>query len=143
MEYPILAIEPHGFTAMLKDSSYWKSLPISYISLYRKRLNSLVFYGKDGNKWRLKTIEPDEPIGFFGKIFGGLREIKVRAEFVSIGPYEFMELQSMFKSSVEADDDILCQHHSQNQVIEWINQAKSIGKLFSLYIWIRKDFAKE
>ena len=145
MNYPVLAIEPRGFTMLLESEAYWTSLPIGFIGIYKKRLKALVFYGKDGTKWQLRSIELGEPLGIIPRFTGlwlgmSLHPVRVLVDFESIGPFSTEELRSVFSSAVEADDDILCQHHAKEQILAWLDQAKSIPRMFNLYRWIRKDY---
>jgi hypothetical protein len=148
MNYPILAIEPRGFTMLLHSEAYWTSLPLGFIGIYKKRLDVLVFYGKDGNKWHLRSIALAEPIGLIRRLFGlrlGLSErpVPVVVEFQPAGPYTTEELRADLRSAVEADDDILCQYHAKEQILAWLEQAKSIARIFNLYNWITREYFRK
>ncbi len=143
MTYPLLAIEPRGFTMMLQSEAYWTSLPIAYIGLYKRRLAVLVFYGKDGNKWQLRSIVPSEPIGLVRRFCRRREPVRVLVEFHPTGPYSTEELRAALRSAVEADDDILCQYHDKGQILTWLEDARSTARLFNLYNWIRKEFFRQ
>jgi hypothetical protein len=143
MKYPLLAIEQRGFVQMIPSSNYWTHLPLAFINLYRRRLGVLKFYDKDGNKWRLESIEPEQSIGLLRRFVGlhlglSVQPVQVAVDLQLAGPYSMSELQADFRSAVEADDDILCQFHDKQQILKWLDDAKSIPKIFDLYNWITK-----
>jgi len=144
MQYPLLAIERGGFVQMIASSDYWKRLPLGFISLYKGRLSVLKFYDREGNKWQLNSIAPDQPIGLIRRFVGlylglSVQSVSVAVDLQLVGPYAIEELRADFRSAVEADDDILCQYHDKRQILKWLDDAKSIAKIFNLYNWITKE----
>jgi len=144
MQYPLLAIERRGFVQMIASSDYWTRLPSGFVNLYKRRLNVLKFYDKEGNKWQLISIAPDQAIGLIRRFVGvhlglSVQPVSVVVDLQLVGPYEIEELRGDFRSAVEADDDILCQYHDRQQILEWLDDAKSVAKIFNLYNWITKE----
>ena len=144
MIYPVLAIERGGFTKMIQSEDRWTSVPLGFINLYKRRLDVLVFYDRAGNKWQLRSIAPRDPIGPVLRLFGlwlglSLRRVAVKVDFQSAGPYGLEELRAALRSAVEADDDILCQFHTKEQILARLEKAKSIAGIFNLYSWTRKE----
>lgn len=138
-----MAIERSGFVQMVPSEDYWTSLPLAFIKLYKRRLDSLWFYDKGGTKWRLRSITPVGTVGPVTRVVGlwlglSLAPVATAVQFQSDGPYDMEELRSDFRSAVEADKDILCQYHSREQVLAWLDDAKSVAKIFNLYDWITK-----
>ena len=68
MRYPALAIDPRGFTQILRNESYWSSLPSAFINIYKKRQSTLIFYATDGEQWKLKSIQPLDSIGLVRRL---------------------------------------------------------------------------
>jgi len=143
MQYPLLAIEPGGFTQILPSENYWNSLPSGFVAIFKKKQDTLGFYGKDGRTWKLKAIFPSEEVGFMDRLLRPMKRINVSVEFQCVGEYSLDDIRSAMRSAVEADDDILCQHHSRAQILKWLSEAKSISRIFTLYTWITKDFTKQ
>ena len=144
MNYPVLAIQHGGFTQMLRSENYWTSLPLAFINLYKRRIGVLFFYSQDGNKWRLRSIRLGESIGLIPRVFGlwlglSLRPVSVVVEFEPAGPYATEDLRAVLRSAVEADDDILCQFHAKEQILAWLDEAQSVGRIFNLYDRITKE----
>ena len=142
MQYPVLAIHPKGFVQYLADDAYWKSLPIAFIAMYLKRRGAMVFYDKTGEKWELLSLCPVGPVRLFTRVFFGLRRTEVRPEFRSSGKYSLEDIRASMRAAVEADDDILTQFHDKKQVLNWVDKAESIPRMFNLYRWIKKDFSR-
>ena len=141
MQYPVLAIHPKGFVAYLAGDAYWESLPAAFIGVYLKRRSVMVFYDRGGEKWELLSLTPARPVSRIRRLFSGLRPIAVRAEFRSTGKYSLDEIRATMRAAVEADDDILTQFHDKKQVLDWVDKAESVGRMFNLYRWITKDFS--
>jgi hypothetical protein len=144
MTYPLLAIEHRGFAQMVPSNDYWTRLPLAFINLYKRRLSVLKFYDKEGSKWRLDSIEPNQAIGVIRRLVGlhlglSIQPVSVAVDLQLVGPYAIEELRADFRSAVEADNDILCQYHDKQQILKWLNDAKSIPKIFNLYDWITKE----
>ncbi len=144
MNYPLLAIERGGFAQMIASGDYWMRLPLAFINLYKRRLGVLRFYDEEGNKWRLNSIAPDQPLGLIRHFVGlrlglSVRPVSVAVDLQLVGPYSLEELREDFRSAVEADDDILCQYHDKQQILKWLDDAKSIPKVFNLYNRITKE----
>ena len=142
MQYPVPAVHPKGFVQYLADDTYWKSLPIAFIGMYLKRRGAMVFYDKGGEKWELLSLAPVRPVSLFTRLFSGLRPTAVRPEFRSNGKYSLDEIRASMRAAVEADDDILTQFHDKKQVLNWVDKAESIARMFNLYRWIIKDFSR-
>ena len=148
VDYPLLAVERGGFVQMIPSEDYWTSLPLGFIKLYRRRLDSLWFYDKKGTQWRLRSIVPKQAVGPVSRVVGlwlglSLKPVATAVDFQLVGPYAVEELRSAFRSAVEADDDILCQYHDREQILAWLDDAKSVAKIFNLYNWItKKSFRK-
>ena len=142
MTYPVLALAPDGFAFLLPSPEVWESMPYGYRGLFNRRRAALVLFGKDGTKWRLERLEPREPVGILTRVFQGTRRVPMRAEIIALGPCDAAELKAAFRAAVVADDDILCQYYSKEQILAWIDRAESIAKLFNVYNWISKESFK-
>jgi hypothetical protein len=143
MKYPLIAIERHGFTQMVPSRDYWRCLPLSSINLYRRRLGVLKFYDNEGNSWRLNSIEPEHALGLLRRFVGlhlglSVQPVSVVVDLQIAGAYTIEELRADLRSAVEADDDILCQYYDKQQILAWLDEAKSVPKIFNLYNWITK-----
>src|SRR5262245_11334078 len=98
MRYPLLAIERSGFVQMIASSEYWKRLPSGFVNLYKRRLNVLKFYDKEGNRWQLNSIAPDQAIGLIRRFLGvhlglSVQPVSVVVDLQLVGPYEIEELR--------------------------------------------------
>ena len=123
---------------MLASEAYWRSLPLGYVGIYKRYLDGLTFYGRDGAKWRLRSISPNEPVGMFRRFFRALEPVSVSTEIEPAGHFTADELRAALRAAVEADDDILCQYHAKTEILTWLEKAPSIAKIFNLYGWITK-----
>lgn len=141
MQYRVLAIHPKGFVEYLAGDAYWESLPIAFIGIYRKRRDATVFYDRGGQKWELLSLTPSRPVSLFARLFSGLRPIAVRPEFISNGKYSLDEMRASMRAAVEADDDILTQFHDKKRVLNWVDKADSVARMFNLYRWSTKEFS--
>ena len=142
MQYPALAIDPRGFTQILDDDSYWASIPIGFINIYKKRQSTLVFYAADRSQWKLDSIQPLDSLSVLRRLFQPLHRVRASVELQSNGAYSVDQLRDALRSAINADDDILCQHHSREQILAWLESAKTDARIFNLYRWITKDFTR-
>jgi len=140
MNYPVLGISRDGFVQYIADGEYWCDLPYGFIAMYEKRRDKMLFFDRDGEKWQTLSITPDEPVGLATRLFFHLRKVRVHVDFKSLGPYEVNELREALKVAVETDDDILTQFHDQKTILKWLDDAKTVGKLFNAYRWFTKEF---
>jgi hypothetical protein len=143
VDYPLLAIERGGFVQMIPSADYWRTLPLGFVKIYRRRLNTLWFYDKTGTKWRLLSVSLDQTVGPVGRVVGlwlglSMKPVATTVAFQAAGAYALEELRSDFRSAVEADDDILCQYYDREQILAWLDDAQSVAKIFNLYNWITK-----
>lgn len=148
VDYPLLAIERGGFVQMIPSADYWRALPLAFVKLYKRRLNTLWFYDKAGTKWRLRSISPEQTVGPVRRVVGlwlglSLKPVVAAVDFQAAGVYAIEELRADFRSAVEADDDILCQYHDREQILAWLDDAKSVAKIFSLYNWVTKKSSRK
>lgn len=139
--YPLLAIEPR-FTQILHNEAYWSSLPVCLAHIFKKDRSNLVFYSKNGEQWSLSGLTPSEPIRFICRLISPMHRVSVAVDFTARGTYCTDDLRTALKLAVEADDDILTQHHSHAQVLTWLDEAQTIPRLFNLYRFINKDFTR-
>lgn len=142
MEYPVLAIEPRGLTQMMASEEYWASMQYGFVGLFAARVDRMTFYSKSGEKWKLVSIRSAEKLSLWTKLFQPGIAVRVIAEFQPQGIYGVEELRASLVSAVQADDDILAQYYSHEQIHAWLQDAKSIAKLFSVYRWITKEFGE-
>jgi hypothetical protein len=142
MEYPVLAIHPKGFVQYMADDGYWKALPVCFIGMFLKRRGEMAFYDRAGEKWYLMKLNPVVSINIFTRFFFGLQKTEVKPEFKSSGKYSMEDIRCAMRSAVEADDDILTQFHAKKDVLNWVDKAESIARMFNLYRWITKDFSR-
>ncbi len=116
MNYPVLAIALSGFMQLLSSVEYWTALPSGYIGIYRRNIDKLVLYSKDGQKWQLDDISRVDNVSFFARLFRPLSKIRAQVELRHEGSYDVDELRGAFRAAVEADDDILAQYYSHEQM---------------------------
>ncbi len=138
--YPVLVYRPGGLVRMLESEDIWQSVSVWTFAAYRKGREHMVFFGRDGQKWKLKSIETNEPAGLLTRWFKPMSNVAVHVEFEPPETYTLEELKAAFGAAVAVDDDILTQHHSEGQIMKWLEDAHSIAKVFNLYHFIRKDF---
>jgi hypothetical protein len=141
MQYPVLAISKR-FVQYMADDSYWKELPVGFIAIYLKRRGVMVLYDKSGEKWELMSLAPVKRVSLITRLFFGLRPTEVRPEFRSNGKFSLDDIRGSMRAAVEADDDILTQFHEKKVVLDWVDKAESIPRMFNLYRWITKDFSR-
>lgn len=58
-----------------------------------------------------------------------------------MGGYSIDDLRKTLKCAVDADDDILAQHHSHAQILAWLDEAETVPRVFNLYRFVTKDFS--
>ena len=75
----------------------------------------------------------DEDGDYLPKDFADWRDIPSEA-------LQRKELREALKTAIEKDDDILTQFHDRKTIRKWLDDAKTVGKLFNAYRWFTKDF---
>jgi len=142
MKFPLLAIEPKGFTSLFPTESDARRMPIGFIKIYRKRQAALEFFDSDGGVWALEAITPIKAIPFWLRFLPTFREIEVEMRFRPLGAATPERMKQLLRSAVEADDDILTQHQEESDILAKLEKTKSVGEVFRLYRWMTKDFRK-
>ena len=137
--YPVLAIAPDGFVMQLASADALHTMPYGYLGLFRRRRATLVLFGRDGTKWRGGPGVARGPNGEWWRVVKHRRPVALGGEVSALGPYDASELREALRAAVVEDDDILCQYYSKRQILTWLDRADSVGRLFNLYNWIRKE----
>lgn len=142
MKFPLLACGPKGFTWLFKSENETKKMSIGFVGIYSRYQPALQFFDSDSTVWRLASVRPRQPIPFWQRIFGSLLEVDVSMEFAEPHSYTVDDFRLALRQAVDADDDILTQHESREDIIRKLEQLRTIPEVFQLYRWMRKDFKK-
>jgi len=142
MTFPVLVCGPKGFTWLFKSEEEMQRMPISFIGIFRRYQSSLQFFDSDAAVYRMSSIQSLQPLPFWRRIFGRLRQVDVSMNFTAPHPYAIDDFKSALRQAVDADDDILTQHESREDIIQKLQDVRTIPEVFRLYRWMRKDFKK-
>ena len=142
MKYPVLAIDPSSFVYLLRSEADVTQIPMFYISIFRKKKDTLEFFDSEGFVWKIESVAPAKPLAFWHRILPSIRNVDVSITFQAIGPRPVEHMKNILRQAVEADDDILTQHQERKDILGKIADTKSVGEVFRLYRWMMKDFRK-
>jgi hypothetical protein len=142
MKFPMLACGPKGFTWLFKSENETKRMCIGFVGIFRRYQPTLQFFDSDSTAWRLASIRPLQPIPFWQRIFGSLREVDVSMEFAEPHSYTVDDFRRALRQAVDADDDVLTQYESRDIIIQKLEKVRTVPEVFQLYRWMRKDFKK-
>lgn len=117
-------------------------MSIGFIGIYKRYQSSLQFFDSDSMVWRLASIRAVKPVPFWQRLFGSLREVDVAMEFAAPHPFTVDDFRLALRQAVDADDDILTQHESRDDILRKLDEVRTIPEVFRLYRWMRKDFRK-
>ena len=142
MKFPVLACGPKGFTWLFKSEDETTRMSVGFVGIYQRYQSALQFFDSDSTVWRLASVRALKPIPFWQRIFGSLRKVDVLMEFTEPHSYIVDDIRRALRQAVDADDDILTQHESREDIIRKLEQVRTISEVFQLYRWMRKDFKK-
>ncbi|MCP5521226.1 MAG: hypothetical protein H7A46_06725 [Verrucomicrobiales bacterium] len=142
MTFPVLAIEPKGFTWLFQSQADTERMPVGFVGIYRRKIRELEFFDSDGTIWRLESVEPVRRISFWAHLFSSAKKTEVVMRFRPDGTAGVARMQAALRQAVEADDDILTQFEERSDILAKLGRTKSVGDIFRLYRWMRKDFKK-
>jgi hypothetical protein len=142
MKFPVLALSAKKLTWLFRSEGEIKRLPVAFVRIFLKKKEELEFFDSDGSSWALEAIETVQPVPFWLRIWPSLREIDVQMRFTPLAQDSFPKMKAILKRALEADDDLLTQHHEREEILAKLADTKSTSEVFRLYRWMMKDFRK-
>ena len=139
MKFPVLAVEPKGFTWVFQDSAEMERMPVGFIGIYRRRMRELAFYDYEGVRFRLSRVGPAERVPFWWYLTRSLQEVRVTLDLERQTEGGVDRLREDLRAAIESDDDILTQFIPKEKALPRLSQTKSVSDVFRFYFWIRKD----
>ena len=142
MKFPVLALSTKKLTWLFRSESEMKRLPVAFVRIFLKTKDDLVFFDSDGSSWTLEAIETIRPIPFWLRFWPSLREVDVEVRLKPLTQDSLSKMKDILKRAVEADDDLLTQHHDSEVILTKLADTKSTGEVVRLYRWMMQDFRK-
>src|SRR5271170_3590382 len=127
MKFPVLAIDPKGFTELFRIDAETRRISVAFIGIYRKLKETLEFFDSDGALWKLTSVDAVKPGPLWSRILHPMRETDVVMQFQLLGPCPLARMKETFRKAVDADDDILTQHEETEDILAKLAQTKSVG----------------
>lgn len=123
--FPALIAADDGWVQYLSHAEELSLWTTAAIKKYNRR--RVVLYDSDDHAWQVDGICPSKPVGLYTKLVGRKVAVSLSLRPVSDAPFQYV--CSVIKEAIDADDDILTQAASVNQLKASVQRASSFRTL--------------
>jgi hypothetical protein len=123
--FPALIVANDGWVHYLSQAGELSRWTTSAIKTYNRR--RVVLYDSSDRAWEVKSINPVKPAGLYARLLG--RKIPVRLSLRPLSEAPFQSVCDVLKEAIDADDDILTQSVTANDLKASVQGASSFRTL--------------
>ena len=123
--FPVLIVADDGWVQYLSEAEELCLWTPSAIKKYKGQ--RIVLYDSDDHAWEVDSINPLKPAGLHAKLVGRKVPVKLSLRPVSEAPFELV--CDILNEAIDADDDILTQSVTANELKASVKKASSFRTL--------------
>jgi len=123
--FPALIAANDGWVQYVSEAEELSLWTTSAIKKYNGR--RVVLYDSNDHAWEVDRIGPVKPTGFYAKLVG--RKIPVSLSLRPVSEAPFQLVREVINEAIDADDDILTQSVTANELKACVRKASSFQTL--------------
>jgi len=122
----VIAVNPHGFVEALMELK--ETSRTSAYAFHKGWWRDVRFFHRDGQCYEVAKVTPDRPRGFVSFLLANTfynPRFLATYQYAPVAPYALPDLHAALRAAIEADDDILTQFHSEQELFDLLARTSS------------------